>query len=218
MIELAGVNYKQLLHRNKEEYLRLKDQAGKEAQKTVSAMVLTDRHRTFFNPSDPQEMEDICGIIERSQSFPDPTNPRAQFANDLLSRILARTSLQPGDLEYFSAVESNLDSFGIDGFFKLNTIKYTDHNDQEKSVRAFFDLTSDSVEGKTKKLDEKKAAKGKYLADEVLYLTGAEHYNREEHAEQINLFSKQIIQALNQHIQELKSQKVHIIRKRKEAA
>jgi hypothetical protein len=180
-------------------YNSIKTEAEDYAKGIVDSRVRKDRHRAILTE------DELYTVIERSQPFNNPAHPNIQFAKDLQATISKKVEAQklPVDyknIEYYTAVNSNLDAFGIDAFLKF---KYTDKAGKSQICRVAFDLTADTVEGKNQKIQEKIAAGGRYLADTILYLTGQEDYVSSRDQGKTEEFSNQVISILKNKINQV---------------
>jgi len=143
--------------------------------------------------------ETLAGLIEKSQTG-SPDNPEPQFALDLHGTLADELGVNPesDDLQFFTSVDSKMEIWGIDGFFKL---KYINSRNQPDSVRVFFDLTIDTVENKEKKIADKLAAGGRFLADSVLYMTGIKYYDRSKHRELLPALAEKLARSFREKIE-----------------
>lgn len=188
---------KEFLEKNPGQYNELE----KKLEKKVSAKVIyimNNRHKLFPLIKE-DEFEEIAEIVEKSQKREEfISDPATNFANDLHASLAIALNLDNfDDLEYYCSTKTHLDAFAIDAWFKY---KYIDENNQEKSIRVFFDLTSKTEKQKKIEYKEKEDNDGTVLSDLILSMPEKERYSRNEDKHYINLFTKKIKEEINKKI------------------
>lgn len=173
----------------------------KKLENRVKAKVIyiMNNKKQLFPLINKDGLEEITEIVENCQRRErNISNPATRFANDLHASLMSALDIKnSNDLEFYSSTKTHLDSFAIDAWFKY---KYLDKNNNNKSVRVFFDLTAKTEAQKMIEYDIKRQNGGEVLSDLVLSMPGKENYNRDEDKNYINLFTKRIKEEIEKKI------------------
>lgn len=182
--------------------LEIMQTEAKDALAARIAKEVTDTENRFiYNIG---ETKDICNLIEKAQRLKsDPCNPKPLFANTLYYSILngleeEYPDFAEDDLEYYTAVDTNLENVGIDAFFK---VYFTDDKGEKKFVRVYFDLTKNEPAQKEAQAKDRQTSAD---VDVTIYMTGKNNFDLKRDGAELDLATESMLNAINKKIAENK--------------